>query len=246
MVKKDAKPRLLRWVLLLQEFDLEIKDKAGSENVVADHLSRLTVEDHGIEDKSGPINEWLRDDGLMEVTAKTPWFADLANYIVSGFLPDEMESREKRKLRNDARRYFWNDPHLFRKCGDGMFRRCVSREEGLEIVDRVHNSAYGGHLATSRTIAKILQGGFYWPSMFKDIHYLVKSCDACQRVGNIGKRSEMPLTNILELGTLGREVRCPSWDPFPTLVEMNTSWSRWTMYPNGLKRLPPPPMIAKL
>ncbi|XP_074282735.1 uncharacterized protein LOC141607277 [Silene latifolia] len=178
MVKKDSKPRLLRWVLLLQEFDLEIKDKAGSENVVADHLSRLTVEDHGIQDKSGPINEWLRDDGLMEVTVKTPWFADLANYIVSGFLPDEMEQRERRKLRNDAKRYFWNDPRLFRKCGDGMFRRCVSREEGLEIVNRVHNSAYRGHLATSRTIAKILQGGFYWPSMFKDIHYFVKSCDA--------------------------------------------------------------------
>ncbi|XP_074315670.1 uncharacterized protein LOC141651876 [Silene latifolia] len=135
----------------------------------------------------------------MEVGIKASWFADLANYIVSGFLPDEMEQREWRKLRNDAKRYFWNDPHLFRKCEDGMFRRCVSREEGLEIVDRVQNFAYGGHLATSRTTAKILQGGIYWPSMFKDIHYLVKSCDACQRIGNIGKRSEMPLTNILEI-----------------------------------------------
>ena len=50
MAKKEAKPRLIIWVLLLQDFDLEIKDKKGSDNVIVDHLSRL---ERPIEDKKG-------------------------------------------------------------------------------------------------------------------------------------------------------------------------------------------------
>ena len=64
--KKDAKPRLIRWILLLQEFDVEIQDKKGSENVVADHLSRMNRE----EDNNEPIEDKMRDDHLYRIIDK--------------------------------------------------------------------------------------------------------------------------------------------------------------------------------
>ena len=84
--KKEAKPRLIRWILQLQEFDITIKDKKGVENVVADHLSRLTFEDHS----TGSTLIWdsFPDEQLMVITA-LPWYTDIVNYLVTGQMPDK-------------------------------------------------------------------------------------------------------------------------------------------------------------
>ena len=68
LTKKDAKPRLIRWILLLQEFDLEIKDKKEVENSVADHLSRM----HFTDTQELSINDFLRDNTLLKVTDSDP------------------------------------------------------------------------------------------------------------------------------------------------------------------------------
>ena len=62
MTKKDAKPRLIRWVLLLQEFNVEIKDKKGSENMVADHLSRLEILEN-VQKNQVKIDDTFLDEG---------------------------------------------------------------------------------------------------------------------------------------------------------------------------------------
>ncbi|XP_074293281.1 uncharacterized protein LOC141620261 [Silene latifolia] len=77
--KKEAKPRLISWILLLQGFDLEIRDNKGAENVVADHLSRLRFDDGSIHI---PIDDSFADDSLMIVDDNSPWYADIANYLV--------------------------------------------------------------------------------------------------------------------------------------------------------------------
>ena len=84
MTKKDAKPRLIWWVLLLQEFDLEIKDKKVKENLVADHLSQLERPRDEVR-----VNNNFPDEQLLviEDTKSIPWFVDYVNYLVAKVIP---------------------------------------------------------------------------------------------------------------------------------------------------------------
>ncbi|RVW58141.1 Retrovirus-related Pol polyprotein from transposon 17.6 [Vitis vinifera] len=86
LTKQDAKARLIRWILLLQEFDLQIRDKKGVENVVADHLSRLAIahNSHVL-----PINDDFPEESLM-LLEKAPWYAHIANYLVTGEVPNQI------------------------------------------------------------------------------------------------------------------------------------------------------------
>ena len=88
MAKKDAKPRMIRWILLLQEFDVEIRDKKGVENVVADHLSRLENSEEGFE-KESSIKEEFLDKYLFSISI-TPWFVDIANFLAFDILPPNL------------------------------------------------------------------------------------------------------------------------------------------------------------
>lgn len=91
IAKKDAKPRLIRWVLLLQEFDLEIRDKKGVENLVDDHLSRLPNEVHDKDDRE--IQETFPEEQLLLITdGVTPWNGDIVNYLVSRVVPHDFNS----------------------------------------------------------------------------------------------------------------------------------------------------------
>ena len=80
-----------------------------------------------------------------------------------------------------------------------MIRRCVPEEEKSDVLRHCHSLECGGHFSTDRTASKILQSGFYWPTMFKDARNFINCCDRCQRVGNISKKNEMPMKIFMEV-----------------------------------------------
>ena len=88
LTKQNAKARFIRWVLLLQEFNLQIRDKKGVENVVADHLSRLTIAHNT---HNPPIFDKFPEESLLAVDS-APWFAHIANFLVIGELTTEWKA----------------------------------------------------------------------------------------------------------------------------------------------------------
>ena len=90
--KKEAKPQLIRWVLLLQEFDLKIKDRMGSKNFVANHLSRLHVS------STRDINDSFLDEHLLALSSHAPLFAQIVNFLVTGSILEHWNPHRKDKF----------------------------------------------------------------------------------------------------------------------------------------------------
>nr|GEZ99567.1 reverse transcriptase domain-containing protein [Tanacetum cinerariifolium] len=186
----DVKARLLRWVLLLQEFDFDVVDTKGAENLAADHLSRLEKPYENVLDPK-EINETFPLETLSTVT-----FRDFANYHADNFVVKGMSSQQKNKFFKEVKHYFWDDPFLFKIYTDQVIRRCVHGKEALDILEACHNGPTGGHHGANLTAKKVFDTGFFWPTIYKDAHELVKNCDSCQRQGQISQRDEMPQHSI--------------------------------------------------
>ncbi|KAL0443897.1 UNVERIFIED_CONTAM: Retrovirus-related Pol polyprotein from transposon.6 [Sesamum latifolium] len=106
--KKEFKPRLIRWILLLQEFDHDQRPQRV-ENLVADHLSRLIRE----EDDT-PICDSFPGERLFKMQGMVPWYSVIVNYLVARALPPDLSKAQIDKVKSEAEYYVWDDPYLWR------------------------------------------------------------------------------------------------------------------------------------
>nr|GEZ30873.1 reverse transcriptase domain-containing protein [Tanacetum cinerariifolium] len=164
--KKDAKPRLILWVLLLQEFDIIIRDKKRMKNLAADHLSRLE-NPHKDMFENKDINENFPLETLGKISnGSTPW--------------------------------------------------CVHGKEAYDILKACHEGPTGGHHGANFTAKKVFDACFFWHTIYKDAHDLVKSCDSCQRQGKTSQKDEMPL-NVIQVCKIFDVWGIDFIGPFPSL-----------------------------
>nr|GEW01592.1 reverse transcriptase domain-containing protein [Tanacetum cinerariifolium] len=163
----------------------KIFDIKGFENLAADHISRL------------------------ENTHKDV----LENKDINENFPVDISTKEE--ILQNVKHYFWDDPYLFRICANQIIRRCVHGQEAIDILKACHEGQTGGHHGANLTAKKVFDAGFFWPSIYRDAHDMIKSCDTCQRQGKNSQRDEMPqnathvckMFNVLGIDFMG---------PFPS------------------------------
>jgi hypothetical protein len=159
---------------------------------VADHLSRLEFK----ESAELPISDYMRVDTLLKVSTTNPWYANMINYIVAGYIPLGVD---KKKIIRYRRLHLWDDPYLYQVCANGLLRRCIPAFETWKILEHCHSSPYGGHYGAFLTNAKVWQSGFYWPTMYDDAKSFVRCCSQCQRRRNINTMDTMSLIWNLQI-----------------------------------------------
>ena len=161
--------------------------------MVADHLSRLVLEStsNGL-----PIGDTFPDEQLFSLV-QCPWYADIVNYLETGQILPQWTSQLKRKFLVDIKKYYFDDPYLFKYCPDQLMRRCVSNDDQIGVLTFFHSKACGGNFSSRKTVDKILQAGFYWPTLFKVFFEFFNTCARCQQLGGVTKRNMMPLNPIL-------------------------------------------------
>jgi hypothetical protein len=134
----------------------EIKDEKGTKNIVAHHLSKLTIDSTS---NITPINDYFPDESLLSLSS-IPWSANIDNFLASGFLPAHLDTRDKRKFLSNMYNFYWDDPSLFKYCPNQIYQRCILDNEVSSVMNFYHYEACRGHFSLRKITAKILQSGF--------------------------------------------------------------------------------------
>jgi hypothetical protein len=106
------------------------------------------------------------------------WISEIRDYLKENILPKDHVSTE-RTVRL-AKRYTMVEGDLYRRGANDILMRCITQEEGRELLAEIHGGECGSHSSSRTLVGKAFRHGFYWPTALQDAAELVKSCEACQ------------------------------------------------------------------
>eukprot|EP00253_Pinus_taeda_P015848 PITA_15848 len=164
-----------RWIVILQEFDLEfLSSKSKKSMVFTELISELPCGEDTVYEESFP------DEHLFLISSLDPWYRDIIVYLQTSKFPSTFSKDERRKLRHLAKSYVIIGDTLYHRGVDSILRCCLTLEEAKSVLNDCHSGTCGGHLSGLAIAQCILCAGYFWPSLFKDCVEAVKRCHPCQ------------------------------------------------------------------
>jgi hypothetical protein len=182
-----------KWIAIILEYDIEIKPtklikRQGLEKLMAEsNFHALDINFLSAADEQGE----QATPSMREVFLNSPWYADLIFVLHNLQAPTGLTKTKARFLKLKALKFCILEGNLYWKYPGGTLLNCLLKDEADKVLQEFHAGDYGGHMNWKATANKILRVGFYWPTLFVDVHHKVTSCHQCQLFE--GKRKLLPL-----------------------------------------------------
>jgi hypothetical protein len=106
------------------------------------------------------------------------WISEIRDYLKDNFLSEDQASAER--IVRLAKRCMVVEGDLYRRGANGILMRCITQEEGCDLLAEIHGGECGSHSSSRTLVGKAFRHGFYWPTALQDAAELVRSCKACQ------------------------------------------------------------------
>eukprot|EP00253_Pinus_taeda_P026510 PITA_26510 len=189
-----------KWIVILQEFDLEFKkSKSKKALVFAKLLCDLPSSSNDATSKYE-----IMDESLFLISSRNLWYGDIIIYLQTQTYRSNTSRSEQRRIRYQEKDYMIIGDMLYHHGIDTVLRRCLTHEEAKKVLNDCHSGACGVHQSGYATAQKILRAGYFWPTMFKDCITTVRSCHACQIFNRKTRIPPAPLQPVVAIGPFSK------------------------------------------
>ncbi|RYA43692.1 hypothetical protein [Enterobacter cloacae complex sp. GF14B] len=166
--------RIVRWFIILLEFDFTMVVKKGTTHQLADHLSRIVSG----ESPKGVDNDLL-DAYLFSIEMIPRWSENIVSLMTIMQVDSQIPLPITIDLIEQSTMYQLLARRLYKRNRDGILLLCINPEEKEQYLSQAHITIVGLHFAEDQTMQRILRLGVFWPTMRRDVHSFVKKFPHC-------------------------------------------------------------------
>ena len=161
-----------KWILILQEFDLDFASVKSKKSLV---FAELIFDFPRLDEDVIHVDLFV-DEHIFLVSSSDPWYGDIVLYLQTLKFPQHLSQDDRWCIRYQAKKYTIIRDTLYNRGIDDILHHCLTHGEAESILNDYHSGACGGHLSRLTTTQNILRASYFWPTIFKDCIEVVKKC----------------------------------------------------------------------